>query len=449
MRHHFHRNMIVIVSAYSSGVKLAPLFRGRGYPCVHVTTAREWDIKRLKSAFKEKDFIENFIVDSDEDLAAVLQRLRKFNIKAVLPGCESGVSLADVISQRFNVPRNDHALTVARRNKFFMIEAIKKRGLLHPNQCKSNNLNDILQWAADVSVAKVVLKPLSSSSSDSVFYCSGADEITKAFKAIHGASDMYSEINGEVLAQEFIDGDEYIVNTVSRDGAHYVVDIWKGVSHDKSIVSNDSYADLVHPDAPEYQCLREYVAEVLSALGVENGPAHSEIKLSPQGPCLIETGARLAGKVDFASVEEVFGYSQISLTAEAMLEPDVFKQRLASISMPKKHARYVYFATSHEGLIRHEPDMDEFTRIESVASVKYALKMGDQLRKTSKAYRSPRPGYAYLVAESESKIEKDYLALRKAETNLYSAIIRDTNPVNERVVGGGKNRMAKTHNTKQ
>ena len=60
------KEIIVIVSAYSSGAMLPKLFSGRGYACVHVTTRREWDIKRLRAYFDERVFINNIILD-DED----------------------------------------------------------------------------------------------------------------------------------------------------------------------------------------------------------------------------------------------------------------------------------------------------------------------------------------------------------------------------------------------
>ena len=50
------KNIIIIVSVYSSGALLAPLFNGRGYSCIHLTTRREWDIKRLRSYYREEEF---------------------------------------------------------------------------------------------------------------------------------------------------------------------------------------------------------------------------------------------------------------------------------------------------------------------------------------------------------------------------------------------------------
>lgn len=425
MKTHIQKNIIVIVSAYSSGALLASLFNGRGYTCIHLTTRREWNIIRLRSYYREDGFADNFIIDSEDDLEKIVEKFKQYTIKLIIPGCESGVQLADKISQYFDVPKNDYTKSIARRNKYAMIETIKHAGLKSADQMKSNDLNSILKWFDAKQYQRIVLKPLASSSSDGVFYCENHSEIIKGFAAIYQNSDMYNETNHEVLAQEFLDGDEYIVNTVSRDGLHYVTDIWKGITLDKNLVSNDSYADFILPNTNEHKLLSEYVKNVLDALGIGNGPAHSEIRLTSRGPCLIETGARLAGKVDFSVVEEICGASQMSLSVEAYLEPSIFKRKIKSnYLLPlNKHARYVYFSSQSEGLIKQDPCFKEMLSIESLSTLHFALGRGDKLHKTSKTYRSPRPGFAYLVSSVWEKLENDYRMLRLAESNLYQSML--------------------------
>lgn len=430
----YNKTIIVIVSAYSSGgVRLPQLFAGRGYDCFHVTTRREWEVAWVHHYFNEKHFIKNFILDEEGDLSSLLAELKKYDVKAILPGCESGVPLADALLQHVDLPKNDFSLTQARRNKYLMIETIKKHGLSYLEQCKSSELDEILQWyhlngAARVSERygektreRVVVKPLSSASSDGVFYCHNAEELTKAFNTVINTKDVFGDTNNEMLVQEFIPGDEFIVNTVSCDGLHHVVDVWKGISHDANKVSNDIYAELVHANTDDHDQLSQYVKKVLDCLGIRNGAAHAEIRLTPNGPCLIEVGARMAGKVDFAVIENIFDCSPLSLSCEAALEPTIFKQRV--IKAPAKFARYVYFFIDREGLIKRDPDLSMLYTIKSVASVTFAFKKGEILTATSKAFKRKRPGYAYLVADTKEQLEQDYVALRTAEQALYSSIL--------------------------
>ena len=50
-------------------------------------------------------------------------------------------------------------------------------------------------------------------------------------------------------------------------------------------------------DEPELQAMVDYTLGVLDTLGIENGCMHSEIKLEPRGPVLIEVNCRQVSKV--------------------------------------------------------------------------------------------------------------------------------------------------------
>ena len=51
-------------------------------------------------------------------------------------------------------------------------------------------------------------------------------------------------------------------------------------------------------DEPELHAMVDYTLGVLDTLGIENGCMHSEIKLEPRGPVLIEVNCRQVSKRD-------------------------------------------------------------------------------------------------------------------------------------------------------
>src|SRR5262249_15389816 len=63
-----------------------------------------------------------------------------------------------------------------------------------------------------------------------------------------------------------------------------------------------------------------YVRDVLTALGIRYGPAHTEVMLTAAGPCLIETGARLNGADAPELCRDCTGQDQVALTVEACLD---------------------------------------------------------------------------------------------------------------------------------
>ena len=55
MKDHSQKDLILIVSGYSSGKYLAPIFRGKGYSCIHITSEAEFQIERLHNYYDPHD----------------------------------------------------------------------------------------------------------------------------------------------------------------------------------------------------------------------------------------------------------------------------------------------------------------------------------------------------------------------------------------------------------
>lgn len=72
----------------------------------------------------------------------------------------------------------------------------------------------------------MVLKPVRSAGTENVFFVSSLTEARRAFKAILGEANLFGERNDKVLAQEFLQGQEYVVDCVSKGGIHKCVAIW-------------------------------------------------------------------------------------------------------------------------------------------------------------------------------------------------------------------------------
>ena len=102
-----------------------------------------------------------------------------------------------------------------------------------------------------------------------------------------------------MLLQEFVGGDEYVVDTVSRDGEHKVAAIWR---YDKRTLNGSSIVyygmRLLHPEAePHLRATVRYVIGVLDALHIQHGATHTEVKVpsAERGAVLIEANCRLHG----------------------------------------------------------------------------------------------------------------------------------------------------------
>lgn len=72
-----------------------------------------------------------------------------------------------------------------------------------------------------------MLKPLASAGSDGVYFAASEAEARTAFDTILGGRNVFGADNGAVLIQEFLQGTEYVVDSVSHRGQHRVCCLWE------------------------------------------------------------------------------------------------------------------------------------------------------------------------------------------------------------------------------
>ncbi len=257
-----------VVDAYSTGNFLRESFGRLGVRLVHVQSTSE--LMSTLPAIDLSGYVDN-IVHTDEQ--ATLARLRAFEPAFVAVGQEPGVPLADRMSELLGLASNGSALSLARRDKFAMIEAIRAAGLHCASQARAGTAAEATAWAVDCGFP-VVVKPLSSGATDGVYICADAAEVEKAATRILATRDIFDLPNTEVLVQSYLTGVEYIVDTVSADGQHYVCGIWRYrktiVEGGRNIYDRDV---LLGPEEAPAAELIEYTEKVLAALGIRWAPA--------------------------------------------------------------------------------------------------------------------------------------------------------------------------------
>lgn len=399
---------IVIVDAFSAGNLLAPEFNGRGFQCVHVQTTREiWPI--VLPTFRPDDFKARLVYDGDLD--KLVKELSPYRVVGVLPGTETGVELADQISEQIpGVPSNGTALSEARRNKYLMVEAVRDAGLRAALQIRTDSLSTALSWTRANGLSKVVVKPLKSAGTDSVAICTNEAEIEAAFSAILGKVNKIGIPNTEVLVQEFLKGTEYFLNTVSVGGKAHFTEIWKYKK--RSINGHDCVYDC-NELLPLDPVLAGYVEKVLAALGIVHGPAHTEVMLTDDGPVLVESGARLDGlsvpSVNLACV----GYGPLDLTADAYVNLDEYRRKTQTPYSLAKHALTVYLTSYREGTVVDLAGTEKIKALPSFFQMRLRVKEGSPVKKTIDYFTAP--GFFTLVHEDKSQLLADYDWVRGAE----------------------------------
>ncbi|WP_149088608.1 ATP-grasp domain-containing protein [Pseudomonas prosekii] len=401
---------LILVDAYSTGALLAHSLAGQRR-LLHVRSRADMPAAFAASCPKHL-FAEDYSV-AEEGLEPLLRKLAAQHPAAVLTGSEFGVELADLLAARLGLPGNDPATSAARRDKSLMAERVAEAGLPVAAQLRTHSMARALAWFKARGGASVVAKPLDSAGSDNVFICHDALQLQNAIESILGATNLMMLNNESVLLQEYLTGAEYVINSVSHGGQHWITDVWKCsktfTADGRKIYDRE---DLLPAEARELPELIEYVQGVLDALGIVHGPAHTELILTANGPRLLETGARLSGLACPPALHAATGNDQVALTCLSYLDP----ARLAD--WPKRyrllqHARGLNLIAHQPGLFAQGHVRRRLEALPSFHNVRFRCAEGARIAPTIDLNSSP--GAVFLLHPQSARIDADYHAWRDWE----------------------------------
>ncbi len=406
----------VIVDGYSTGKYLPAAFRERGLPSVHVRTSET--IGGADAHSHDADYLEVVVHDSDIDVT--LNALAKYNVLCVTPGIEgAGVALADALARRLGVTGNDPATSDRRQNKAAMQAALAEAGVTHIPFREASTPTQLTAACIELGEWPLVVKPLNSADTQDVIICENDNHAQAALAIIIGKVNDNEQLNESALVETFVDGVEYVVNTVSLDGRHLITDMWV---YDKRVVLGSTRVclrvRLLPTDGDVQRLLAEYIGPALDALGLQNGAAHSEVFITDQGPVLGETGARLmGGALDPAIFSEALTYTQLDALTDSLVAPDRFIEHLSDRIETQCAVEIVNFMMDRSGVVVAIPGLDAIRALPSYRDLIMAVKVGDTVVPTVDGLTCP--GHIILSSTNAEQVERDYEEIRRIEPSLF------------------------------
>lgn len=408
-----YTKIVVIVDGYSTGKYLASFLHKKGYSVLHIQSSLEIPDFLIKS-FNPKDYINSTIYDGN--ITKLINWLKPYKIEAIMAGTETAIFLTDKLSELLELPGNPSQTSIVRRNKYEMIKCIHKGGLATARQFKSGDINEIIEWGISEMERELplVVKPINSAGTDGVQFCYNQNELTHAIKNILGKKNKLGYLNEEVLVQSFLEGEEYVVNTVSCSSKHNLTDVRRCY---KKQVPGAGYIsgceEFIPPYDPIAQELKSYAFKALDLLNINYGPGHFEIMYTKEGPKIIEMGARVQGGINPAANAICLGYQQIDKALDAYLDPTHFNSYYKNDYTLHNFGLWAFLISEMTGKINSIPFVEKVKSLPSFFSIQMNVNPGDYLKKTIDYYSSP--GHVHLINKNNELLLEDMIQLRKFE----------------------------------
>ncbi|MFC8125418.1 acetyl-CoA carboxylase biotin carboxylase subunit family protein [Streptomyces sp. NPDC057302] len=235
--------------------------------------------------------------DGDAVSAAMETLAADRGVAGVLTYMESHLELAARLADRFALPGSTPAAVNACRDKHLSRTLFAAAGVPSARSHLAESAESAVEYALLLG-GPVVLKPRSMAGSAGVRRADTPEQVRDAFQAAKGACLFGIERTGTsgVLIEEYLDGPEISVECVvlGHGTVHIAAVTRKYLSDEPYFQEVGHLVDAADPLLEDPQ-IRDVALAALTALGVSNGVLHVEMRLTAQGPRIIEVNARLGG----------------------------------------------------------------------------------------------------------------------------------------------------------
>lgn len=425
---------VVVVDPRSTGATIAERASERGYTVLRVWSAECPPHLRAHVSHSARDCYAATLEHTGGAAArgAVEETARKvralpFDVVAVLCGSESGVLLSDALAAALGLRGNDPALGDVRRSKYHQQEAVRAAGLRAVRQALATSSSEARAFAATLPPPlRAIVKPVASAGSEDVALCRSLERVAEHAAAILAKrTNALGERNAGALVQEYLEGDEYIVDCVSRDGVHKCVAVY---AYDKREGNGSPFCyygqrplgcdgGTAAEDA-RARALVAYTRGVLDALAIRNGATHSELIVGHDGaPCLVECNCRAqGGNGEWLQVAEAVGggrataTTQVSALLDAFLEDEGPANAFAALPAEppalRGYGMVAWLLAFDEGTLLGAPGLSALRGLRSYAEGSLLVRPGERVVRTVDA--NTVLGVVVLVHAEREVVEADY-----------------------------------------
>jgi carbamoylphosphate synthase large subunit len=337
--------------------------------------------------------------DADAVLTAAQDCSRDHNLRAVLTYDETRVRLAAEVAAHLGLPHLDRGAAERCRDKLASRQALLGGGVPSARAHHVSTLAAAGAAAGEIGYP-VVLKPRALAGSIGVTRVDSAGELPAAFSlACDAQLEGVTPLDG-VLVEEFLQGPEISIDCAVLDGRVEIMALARKRSSFAPFFEEVGHVVTAAEDRllPLKQ-IGEVVTSAHHALGIDRGVTHTEVRLTPTGPRIVEVNARLGGDLIpylaglATGIDLALAAAEISVGNWPSLQPK--RSRAAAIRFFYPHADIRVLDVRLDPAWRVPPWLDRLA---------WEAAEGDVLQLPPRGFLS-RLGFAIVTGSNEAECE--------------------------------------------
>jgi biotin carboxylase len=321
-----------------------------------------------------------------------------FGFGAVVSLVEQGLETAGHINDLLGLRGTSYEVAHRFRDKLAMRRWLRKTGFETVVAEEIGSAEELRHFGAQHGYP-FILKPVDGTASRGVMHIDDPAEVEDKWRRavdLRGRDDLamvqFYPME-RFMAEEFIDGPEYSVESFSFNGRHVVVSVTDKFTEGTVEMGHAEPAVLT---VAEETALVEHVVQFLEVMGVRDGAGHTEVKLSSRGPRIVEGHNRVSGDRVTDLVEVVYG---LDLEQYAVGWPFRRVARLTDRPVPRGAAA-TRFLSARAGIVTAIEGTDAVRACPGILDLDLAVGEGDEVSEVADSF--DRAGQVLVAAKSTS-----------------------------------------------
>jgi biotin carboxylase len=285
---------------------------GGGYMAkIYSQNAHEMEIETHAFSLKTGIVDENafdYVYDVNIlDKKAVLALCKQARIDGVVATTELTIATAAYVADKMGLIAIPYEIAKVITDKYRNRQVSSNvEGLNHPKFCEVSSCKEILDLNYNY---PIVLKPTSKGGKRGVVVINSKDEVKDAFE--YTLQDSGNAL--PFIVEEFITAEmECSVESLSYHGKNYIVQVTEKITSGPPHCVELAHFQPARLSPKMIQKIQEVLNRGLTAIGIENGPCHTEIRIRDDEIYLVEFNARPGGDhIAYPLTELSTGYPYI------------------------------------------------------------------------------------------------------------------------------------------
>jgi biotin carboxylase len=280
--------------------------------------------------------------NSVDDALPLVERLVKERADAVFTVCDYYLNHVGELCRRLELPSAFCPAVATARDKALTRRRLDEAGIPNAAHLLTADLEAALEFARRVGYP-LVCKPADLASSAFVRRVDSDAELHVTFAGIAGFRKNFRGQHREpaVLLEEWLAGDEFSVEAITHEGRTTIL----GVT-DKVVAREPYFIEVGHQfparlDEADRAAIHAYVTRCLAAIDFREGVSHTEVKLTPSGPRLVEINPRPGGNYIVDLVRLVTGVDQLEAQLAAALGRPYVPRQLGRLAISAASAMLI------------------------------------------------------------------------------------------------------------